>query len=182
MGARVILDDRGIDLTLIRLCHHLLENHPGFENTALIGLQPRGVLLKEKLLQTLPSICDKLPLHGNLDIAFYRDDFRRGEKPLQVNETDITFSLEGLNVVLIDDVLYTGRSVRAGLDALLAFGRPSCVELLVLIDRRYGRHLPIQPDYTGKVVDAINSERVEVIWEGESGKSIVLSELGTSNG
>lgn len=182
MGARVILDDRGIDLTLVRLCRHLRENHKDFSKSVLIGLQPRGVALKDRIISLLQELYNATPLHGNLDIAFYRDDFRRGAKPLTVNETDINFSMEGLKVVLIDDVLYTGRSVRAGLDALLDFGRPSVVELLVLIDRRYGRHLPIQPDYTGKIVDAINSERVEVIWGDSGEKQILLTDRSETNG
>jgi pyrimidine operon attenuation protein/uracil phosphoribosyltransferase len=181
MSARVILDNQGVDLTLVRLCHHLRENHGDFKHSAFIGLQPRGVLLKDKIVAQINRQYSIKPLHGNLDIAFYRDDFRRGAKPLTVNATDISFSLEGLKVVLIDDVLYTGRSVRAGLDALLDFGRPASVELLVLIDRRFGRHLPIQPDYTGKTVDAINSERVEVIWDNEGEKMIVLTDRSESN-
>ena len=101
---------------------------------------------------------------GDLDITFYRDDFRRRENPLIPNSTQLEFSLENKKVVLVDDVLYTGRSVRAALDALLDFGRPSSVELLVLIDRRLSRHVPIQPDYVGHTVDVIADERVRVEW------------------
>ena len=101
---------------------------------------------------------------GVLDITFFRDDFRRSDKPLVANTTDINFIVENKQVVFIDDVLYTGRSIRAALTAIQSFGRPSKIELLVFIDRRFSRHLPIQPDYTGWKVDAINEERVVVHW------------------
>src|SRR4030095_8119883 len=101
--------------------------------------------------------------YGKLDITFYRDDVR---KELHVpNQTDIKFSIEGRKVVLVDDVLYTGRTIRAALDALLSFGRPDKVELMVLIDRRYSRHLPIQPDYIGKSIDSIITQKVKVLWQ-----------------
>ncbi len=110
---------------------------------------------------------------GFLDITFYRDDFRRGDKTLRANKTDINFIVDDKRVVLIDDVLFTGRSIRAALTALQSFGRPLEVELLTLIDRRFSRHLPIQPDYRGRQVDVINDEKVQVLWEEEDGKDIV---------
>ena len=105
-----------------------------------------------------------------MDITFYRDDFRRGDKPLEANQTKIDFLVEDKKVVLIDDVLYTGRSIRAALTAIQSFGRPSEIELLTLIDRRFSRHLPIQPTYRGRQVDAINNEKVVVMWEENDGK------------
>ena len=108
-----------------------------------------------------------------LDITFFRDDFRRSEKPLVANSTHIDFIVENKKVVFIDDVLYTGRSIRSALTAIQSFGRPSEIELLVLIDRRFGRHLPIQPDYKGRQVDAINKERVVVHLQENEGEDAV---------
>ena len=118
---------------------------------------------------------------GNLDITFFRDDFRRREKPLIPSITNIDFSLENKKVILVDDVLYTGRTIRAGLDALLTFGRPSKVELLVLIDRRFRRDLPIQADYVGKMVDSLISERVSVEWEEIEGEDKIVLYTKDSN-
>ena len=108
-----------------------------------------------------------------MDITFYRDDFRRGDKPLQATTTDIDFIIENKKVVFIDDVLYTGRSIRAALTAIQSFGRPSEIELLTLIDRRFSRHLPIQPDYRGRQVDVINNEKVLVNWMETTGEDAV---------
>src|SRR5690606_9051308 len=110
---------------------------------------------------------------GHLDITFFRDDFRRSEKPLEANTTDIHFLVEDKNIVFIDDVLYTGRSIRAALTAIQSFGRPKEIELLTLIDRRFSRHLPIQPDYRGRQVDSINEEKVKVLWEENDGEDAV---------
>ena len=110
---------------------------------------------------------------GDLDITFYRDDFRMRKDPIIPQTIDINFSVQGKNVVLIDDVLYTGRSVRSAMDALLAFGRPKRIELMTFIDRRYSRHLPIQPNYIGKRVDTIASEKVLVEWKEINGKDQV---------
>jgi pyrimidine operon attenuation protein / uracil phosphoribosyltransferase len=104
-----------------------------------------------------------------MDITFYRDDFRRREKPLQASNTKINFPIEKKKIVLIDDVLFTGRTIRAALDALLDFGRPEHVELLVLIDRRFTRDLPIQANYIGKTIDSIESEHVKVEWKEQDG-------------
>ncbi|MCC5922241.1 MAG: bifunctional pyr operon transcriptional regulator/uracil phosphoribosyltransferase PyrR [Crocinitomicaceae bacterium] len=173
MEPQVILNERQIALTLQRLCHQLIENHDDFDKTVLIGLQPRGVHLLNRLKLLLEAKLDKNILCGNLDITFYRDDFRRREKPLIPSVTNIDFIVEGKNVVLIDDVLYTGRTIRSGLDAILTFGRPGKVELLTLIDRRFKRHLPIQADYIGKTVDTLVSERVTVDWKELEGKDEV---------
>jgi len=115
---------------------------------------------------------------GNLDITFFRDDFRRKDGIVSANSNTIDFIIEGQNVILIDDVLWTGRTIRAAMDALLAYGRPEKVELMVLIDRRFSRQLPIEPDYIGQKVDSLNSQKVKVSWketEGED-KVILLSE------
>jgi pyrimidine operon attenuation protein/uracil phosphoribosyltransferase len=142
-------------------------------NTVLIGIQPRGIRLSDRIVAEVGNeINNKEIQYGKLDITFYRDDIR---KEIHFpNQTDINFSIEGKNVVLIDDVLYTGRTIRAALDALMDFGRPEKVELLVLIDRRYSRQLPIQPDYTGKTIDSIISQKVRVLWNENGGDSVVL--------
>lgn len=166
MRPKTILNSKHFELTINRLCYQLIENHNNFSNTALIGLQPRGIFLLERIKSKLESITKNKDIKtGMLDITFHRDDFRRGNDIPKASTTHIDFLLEGKNVVLIDDVLFTGRTIRAGMDALLAFGRPSKVELLVFIDRRFKRHLPIQPDYTGKTVDSIAEEKVEVKWK-----------------
>lgn len=160
-----ILNREQLNITVHRLCHQLMENHTDFSNTVIIGLQPRGVLLAERLQQCLNEIHPDFQVDlGSLDITFYRDDFRRREDPLVPSSTQLNVSLEDKKVVLVDDVLYTGRTVRAALDAMLDFGRPSSVELLVLIDRRLSRHVPIQPDYVGHTVDVVAEERVTVEW------------------
>lgn len=165
MDSQVILNSEHFRLTLERLCRQLIENHDDFSNTVLIGLQPRGVHVVNRLKKMLETILGKEVQCGNLDITFYRDDFRRRQRPPIPSVTNIDFIIENKNVVLIDDVLFTGRTIRSGLDALLAFGRPEKVELLTFIDRRFKRHLPIQADYIGKAVDTLISERVSVEWK-----------------
>ena len=158
-----ILSEKQLALTIRRLAHQIVENHESLEDTVLIGIQPRGVHLSERLIEEIKKQIPANKIeYGKLDITFYRDDIR---KELHVaNQTDITFSIEGKKVVLIDDVLYTGRTIRAALDALLDFGRPEKVELCVLIDRRFSRQFPIQPDYVGKSIDSIVTQKVKVEW------------------
>ena len=182
METQVILNSRHFDLTIKRLCYQLIENHKDFSNTVLIGLQPRGVNLVTRLKFQLEEILKHEVVCGNLDITFYRDDFRRRETPLIPSATNIDFVIEGKNVVLVDDVLYTGRTIRAGLDALLAFGRPNKVELMALIDRRFKRDLPIQADYIGKTVDTLVSERVSVEWNELEGEDKIVLFTPEANG
>lgn len=166
MKQRTLLDQKSLQITIRRLCFQLLENHSDFSETVMLGLQPRGILLAKRICSVLGKEF-KIPnvVYGDLDVTFYRDDFRRHEKPLVPSSTQVDFIIEDKKVIIVDDVLYTGRTIRAGLDAMLAFGRPRSVELLVLVDRRYSRHLPIQPDYVGKRVDTLASEKVRVEWE-----------------
>ena len=174
MSQKVLLTSKEVNIILHRLACQLIENHLDFSNSVLIGIQPRGVSLAQRLktiLETDYSI-KNIPL-GFLDITFFRDDFRRGEKQLEANKTEINFLVEDKKVVFIDDVLFTGRSIRAALTAIQSFGRPSEIELLVLIDRRFSRHLPIQPDYRGRQVDAINDEKVKVCWKEKDGEDAV---------
>lgn len=177
MGQKILLTAKEVNIILHRLACQLIENHLDFSNTILIGIQPRGKYLAERLSTLLK---DEYGINnvqlGFLDITFFRDDFRRGEKPLEANRTEINFIVEDKKVVFIDDVLYTGRSIRAALTAIQSFGRPSEIELLALIDRRFSRHLPIQPDYRGRQVDAINNEKVVVKWKENDGEDLVLLE------
>lgn len=172
---RLILNQKQIELTIQRLCYQIIENHNGFTNSVLIGLQPRGTFLARRVHTYLQEITgnNNIPL-GFLDTTFYRDDFRRRDAPLIANETQIDFIIENKKVILIDDVLYTGRTIRAGLDAMLAYGRPDLVELVVLIDRRLSRHLPIEPNYVGATIDSVSSERVEVNWQESDGEDEVI--------
>lgn len=166
-----LLNQQQIELTIKRLANQILENNVQLENTALIGIQPRGIFLSDRIVTELSKEADNI-LYGKLDITFYRDDIR---KELHVpNQTDIKFSIEGKKVILIDDVLYTGRTIRAALDALMDFGRPEKVELMVLIDRRYSRQLPIQADYTGKSIDSIVTQKVKVLWKQRDEKDEVI--------
>jgi pyrimidine operon attenuation protein / uracil phosphoribosyltransferase len=162
-----------MSLAIKRLANQILENHVQMENTVLIGIQPRGIFLSDRIVAAIRmEINNSDFFYGKLDITFYRDDIR---KELHVpNNTDISFSIEGKNVILVDDVLYTGRTIRAALDALMDFGRPEKVELLTLIDRRYSRQLPIQPDYTGRVIDSIVSQKVKVLWSERDEKDEVV--------
>jgi pyrimidine operon attenuation protein/uracil phosphoribosyltransferase len=169
---KTILTEQQLAITIQRLSHQVLENHLNLENTVLIGLQPRGIYFSNRIVEQLKTQVSPENIHyGKLDITFYRDDVRQGLHEL--NQTDIPFSIEGRNVILIDDVLYTGRTIRAALDALLDNGRPAKVELCILIDRRFSRQLPIQADYTGKSIDSIITQKVKVFWQEKDGKEEV---------
>jgi len=163
---KIILDKQQLHLTILRLAHQLLENDANLNNVVFIGLQPRGIKVSDRLIENIRSIypAEKIQ-YGILDITFYRDDIR--EELHVATKTDIPFSIEGKRVILIDDVLYTGRTIRAALDALQDFGRPQKVELCVLVDRRFNRELPIQPDYFGKAIDTVFSQKVKVEWDKE---------------
>ena len=165
---RTILTKEQLDITIKRLANQILENIADAGDIVLIGIQPRGVFLSDRIIADIkkefPAEAEKIK-YGKLDITFYRDDVR--DELHTANETEIPFSIENKNVILVDDVLYKGRTVRAALDALLTFGRPKTVELCVLIDRRFSRELPIQPDYCGKAIDSINSQKVKVEWDKE---------------
>ncbi|NJM81041.1 MAG: bifunctional pyr operon transcriptional regulator/uracil phosphoribosyltransferase PyrR [Flavobacterium sp.] len=180
MSQKILLTGKEINIILHRLACQLIENHLNFSNTILIGIQPRGKFLAQRLATVLKEEYKIKEIKlGFLDITFFRDDFRRGEKPLEANKTEINFIVEDKKVVFIDDVLYTGRSIRSALTAIQSFGRPSEIELLTLIDRRFSRHLPIQPDYRGRQVDAINNEKVVVKWKENDGEDLVLMEQKT---
>lgn len=162
MQKRLVIDSQLLNITIDRLCQQLIENHDNFDDSVILGLQPRGVFLAQRITEKLKKILNKDIKLGYLDVTFYRDDFRKKETPLIASETKVPFLIEDKKVILVDDVLYTGRSVRAAMDAMIAFGRPSKVELLVLVDRRYSRDLPIQPNYRGTQVNCLESEKVLV--------------------
>jgi pyrimidine operon attenuation protein/uracil phosphoribosyltransferase len=169
---KTILSENQIHLTIKRLAHQVLENHLQLKDTVIIGIQPRGVYLSDKIVDELKILVPPSSVqYGKLDITFYRDDIR---KELHVaNKTNIPFSIENKSVIIIDDVLFTGRTIRAALDALLDFGRPAKVELCVLIDRRFSRELPIQPDYVGRAIDTFISQKVKVYWKEKGEKDCV---------
>ena len=174
MSQKVLLNHNEVNIILHRLACQLVEKHSNFSNTVLIGLQPRGKFLANRLKDLLKSEYNISGLQsGFLDITFYRDDFRRTSKVLEASTTEMNCIVEDKNVVFIDDVLYTGRSIRAALTAIQSYGRPSSIELLILIDRRFSRHLPIQPDYRGRQVDAIDNEKVIVNWKELHGEDAV---------
>jgi len=165
MEPRLILNTIHLQITIDRLCYQLIENHDDFSNTVIIGLQPRGIYLSDRITRRLKTILPGSNIQsGKLDVTFYRDDFRTREKPIIPSTTEVDFMVEDKKVVLVDDVLYTGRTIRSGLDAILAFGRPVKVELLALINRKFSRHLPIEADYVGKSIDTISSDKVKVKW------------------
>ncbi len=166
MAKKTLLNEKEIHILLHRLACQLIENHQDFSNTILIGIQPRGIHLANRLVKILKDEYQIKNIKlGKLDITFYRDDFRRRDEPLEASKTDIQFIVDNKKVVFIDDVLFSGRSIRAALTAIQTFGRPKNIELLVLIDRRFSRHLPIQPDYIGRQVDVIKDEKVGVAWK-----------------
>ena len=170
-----IVSNKQFELMIERLVYQLIENHSDFSKTVIIGVQPRGVELSNRILEKITKISNNQNLQsGNLDITFFRDDFGRRKYPIEAQELDMNVSIEDKKVVLIDDVLFTGRSIRAAMDALMSFGRPKQVELLVLIDRRFKRHLPIQPNYVGRTVDSILSEKVIVRWDSNNKEENII--------
>ncbi len=174
-----IFDKELLSITIDRLCYQLIENHDNFHDAVIVGLQPRGVYLSRRIYQRIKEINPLAELkHGELDISFFRDDFRRREM-IVPSSTNMEFIVEDKDVILVDDVLFTGRTIRAGMDALMAYGRPKKVELLVLINRKFSRQLPIAPDYTGQSIDTVNSEKVKVqlqSTDGDDGVWIISSD------
>lgn len=157
----VIMDEKSLNRTLSRLAHQIVESNRGAENLAFVGILTRGVQIADRLIEKIEPIEGRrLPL-GMLDITFYRDDMLGSLKKPRVQKTDIPFDIDGKSVVLVDDVLYTGRTVRAALDALMDFGRPARIQLAVLIDRGH-RELPIKADFVGEEIKTTAGEEVRV--------------------
>ncbi|MDB5014753.1 MAG: PyrR protein [Daejeonella sp.] len=175
----ILLEGQKFQITIQRLCHQLIENHNDFSNSVIIGIQPRGIFLAKRISEELRKILPNAKIQqGDMDITFFRDDFRRNNSILFPSKTQIDFTIEDKKVILMDDVLWTGRTIRAAMDALQAFGRPQKVELLTLVDRRFSRHLPIEADYIGIQVDSINSQKVIVSWKetDQQDQVVLLSE------
>lgn len=166
-----VIDERGLERTITRLAHEILERNKGVESLAIVGIRTRGAPLAESLVQKILEIEGKKTPLGTLDISMYRDDFR--QKIPMVKATDIPFDIDNMNVVLVDDVLYTGRTARAALDALMDFGRPATVQLAVLVDRGH-RELPIKADYVGKNIPTSIGEEVRVRLKEQDGEDCVL--------
>ena len=177
MSARILLSQKKIEIILNRLASQLIEKFKDFDDVVLVGLQPRGIYLLNRLVSLLENDygLEKV-INGKLDITFFRDDFRRFNKTLTPSSSEMELTIEGKSVVIIDDVLYTGRSIRAALTALDHYGRPNDIQLLVLIDRRFSRDLPIQPDYTGVQVDALEGDKGRVQWKDLSDEDTVFIE------
>ncbi len=172
---KILLDHTQLNITLQRLAHQLIENHISFTDTAIIGIQPRGVWFSNRIASIIKDITGYRHIdYGKLDITFYRDDVHTSGNIQVPSQTDVPFSIQGRNVILVDDVLHTGRTIRAAMDALVDFGRPSNVELMVLIDRRFSREVPIQPDYTGQTIDSIMTQKVKVYWAEKDNKDEVV--------
>ncbi len=171
--SRIILSQPQFNLVIERLCHELIETYDDFRDTCMISIQPRGTPLADRIYRRLTELGVPAFPYGKLDITFYRDDFRRG-KQLSASTTEMNMLVEDMKVILVDDVLYTGRSVQAALTALNHYGRPAHVELLALVDRRFNRHLPVQPDFIGISIDALEEEYVKVVWGTEGDDEIIL--------
>lgn len=164
-----------LEITLRRLCQQLIETYNDFEQTVILGAQPRGIYMGRRIQRILSQMLPGLTIpYGDLDVTFFRDDFRHRSSPLQPNQTRIDFLIEDCRVILVDDVLYTGRTVRAAMDAMLAYGRPKSVELLVLVDRKRKRELPIEASYVGIEVDTIETQRVLVELKESGGNDEVV--------
>jgi len=174
MPNKILLDSKKIEIILRRLVYELIENHKDFDETVLLGLQPRGIFFIDKILEVFKRDHPNIKIKsGILDYTFFRDDFRRSEKTLSASSTKINFSIENKNVVLIDDVLFTGRSIKAAMSSIDTYGRPKSIELLVLIDRRFKREIPIAANYCGAKIDTFKGDRVKVLW-GEKLKDNVI--------
>ncbi len=173
-NGHLLHDSQRFQLMIERLCQHLIENHDDFSASCLVGIQEGGVLLGDRLQKRLEVLCGHPILYGKLDITFYRDDFRTRTKPLQAYPTEMDFLVEDKRVILLDDVLYTGRTTVSAITALNHYGRPREVELLVLVDRRFKRVVPIQADYYGIQVDTLQEEYVEVTWAEKEGKDQII--------
>lgn len=172
MDQRVLLDEKAIERSISRITHEILEKNQGSANLSLIGIRTRGVFLAKRIRDQIKEIENReLPL-GILDITMYRDDIAKLKVP-EVKKTDISFNVNNMNIVLVDDVLYTGRTTRAAIDAIMDLGRPKKIQLAVLVDRG-SRELPIQPDYTGLFRTATANEEIFVKLRETDGKDEVV--------
>jgi pyrimidine operon attenuation protein/uracil phosphoribosyltransferase len=172
---RQILSPERFKITLQRLASQIIENYSSNELINVVGIQEKGVVLAERLIAIIHKAYPKQKIQlGKLDITFYRDDFRMRQTPLKANATQMDFNIDGKKILLVDDVLYTGRTIQAAMSSLQDFGRVERIELLTMVDRRFNRHLPIMTDYTGIEVDAVDEAYVSVEWEHLEGEDKVL--------
>src|SRR5438552_4517311 len=186
--AKTVLDAEDIERTLTRIAHEIVEGNPDLERVALLGIHTRGVPLAQRLRRLITELTGTEIAFGQLDITFHRDDVhvRAGEPPQHaqplVRSTTLDFPLEGMTCVLVDDVLYTGRTIRAAIEALFSYGRPDRVQLAVLADRGH-RELPIRPDYVGKNLPTARDERIQVeLVEVDEIDRVLLVPAKESNG
>src|SRR5512143_4368394 len=168
-----LMDAARMTRTLVRIAHEILERHPDVKSLALVGVRSRGVPLARRLARLIGDVAGTEPAVGALDITLYRDDFTSLAAQPITKGTDIVFSLDGRTVVLVDDVLFTGRTVRAAIDQLIDFGRPARIELAVLVDRGH-RELPIRADYVGRSLATSREEAVQVLVQEDDGKDEVM--------
>ncbi|MGD0662532.1 MAG: bifunctional pyr operon transcriptional regulator/uracil phosphoribosyltransferase PyrR [Syntrophorhabdales bacterium] len=171
---RVLLDEKALERSIIRIAHEILEKNQGSKNLSLIGIRTRGIFLAKRICEKISRIENREMPMGILDITMYRDDIATLKAP-EVKKTDIPFTVNGMTIVLVDDVLHTGRTTRAAIDAIMDLGRPARIQLAVLVDRG-SRELPIQPDYTGIFYTAAPEEEISVKLREIDGKDeVVLS-------
>jgi len=169
-----LLNSEQFQLTLNRLCYEILEYFDKEEECIIIGMQPRGIHLGRRIISQLEGLAEHPKVkYGEIDVSLYRDDFRKREV-FNLKASKMDFLVEDKRVILVDDVLYTGRTIRAGLDAILDYGRPKEIQLLVLIDRRFSRQLPIEAKYIGQKVDSISTQKVSVEWKSIEGEDKVI--------
>ncbi len=174
---RVVMDQRAIKRTVSRIVNEILERNKGASELVIIGVRTRGVYLAERILKLIKKLEGVEPPLGTLDITLYRDDLRRKTEWPKVKKTEIKFSVEDKVVILVDDVIYTGRTTRAALEEIMDFGRPASIQLAVLVDRGH-RELPIQPDYAGCTIDTLSKEKVRVHLKENDGNDEVTVQRG----
>ena len=168
-----LLDKHEVSKMIIRLSHEIVENNISIDNTALIGIRTRGDIIAKRIFSEINSSYNKELLCGTLDVTFYRDDFSTNLGSPQVGPSDINFDVNGKDIILIDDVLYTGRTIRAAMNEIFSFGRPNSIKLAVLVDRGH-RELPIRPDFIGKNYPTANNEHIDVFVNEVDGKDEVV--------
>jgi len=177
MPAKTVMDSDSVNRTISRIVNQILERNNGAWDLAIIGIRTRGVYIAERIVREIEKLEGIRPPMGILDISFYRDDLMRKTEWPNVKKTEIPFPVEDKKVILVDDVIYTGRTIRAAIDEIMDYGRPSSIQLVALVDRGL-RELPIQPDYVGSKLDTLSSEEVNVRLREADGKDEVIIVTG----
>jgi pyrimidine operon attenuation protein/uracil phosphoribosyltransferase len=173
MPTKVVMDSETVSRTISRISNQILERNKGAAEIVVIGLRTRGIHIAERIVERIEKMEGIRPPLGTLDITLYRDDFRRKSEWPKVQKTHIPFPVEDKNVILVDDVIYTGRTTRAAIEAIMDYGRPASIQLVAFVDRGH-RELPIQADYVGSKIVTLQSETVEVHLEETDGKDEVV--------